>query len=180
MMEKEGTVLDMQGLELGRKSLVAAISFHNLVHEEDVEDLAQETLLRAATYISSYRGQSRYNFLLVIARRIAIDWHRAKERRREMSIGALPQDDDCLWDHPHSRPEAVVERAVIWSGWEKALEGFTDKQRVAAVCVLKEGLDYDTAARMAGYSINSMKSSISRSRTQIQKRMLEYIGGSLG
>lgn len=114
---------------------------------ENVEELVQDTLIRAFESLDSFRSDSSLRtWLFTILRRLAIDHGRSERRRRETgppqpdqlvtSHGAL---DELLADETEARVAAAVRR-------------LTRMQREVFVLRVSEGLSYREIADVLGTS----------------------------
>jgi RNA polymerase sigma-70 factor (ECF subfamily) len=117
----------------------------------EVEDLVQETYLRALGSLSRYRGDAPVRvWLLAIARRVCADHVRRRQRRRR------------LFDRvrSHTTELDVPPPEVI----EDLLETLDPDRREAFVLTQLVGLSYEEAAAVAGCPIGTIRSRVARAR----------------
>lgn len=132
-------------------------------NDQDAEDVAQEALMKAFRFHNGLRGDAR-PWLLAIVRNTAFTWLR-RNRPREL----LDLADD-----------AVAEIEDASPGPEQQLIGKRDTARVRAsierlrpeyreVIVLREleGLSYREIAEVAGVSMGTVMSRLSRARHRL-------------
>ena len=135
-----------------------------LVHlsgPHDVEDLAQETYLRALGSLPSFSGRSSARtWLLSIARHVAADAVRRAVRRPRPA--ALPPDEALSTRAPASpagADEAVFVRALV-----TALDA---QRREAFVLTQLVGLSYAEAARVCDCPVGTIRSRVARARADL-------------
>lgn len=120
--------------------------------EED--DLVQETYIRALRALDSYRGEAPVQaWLLVIARRVCVDFVRKRQRERRLvdtlrnlrpltEVGAHESVDDLLVALDPDRREAFVLTQLL-------------------------GLSYDEAAAVAECPVGTIRSRVARARADL-------------
>jgi RNA polymerase sigma-70 factor, ECF subfamily len=130
------------------------------------DDLVQETVLRALVHADQFRpGTNLLAWLTTILRNAYFN-----EKRRQRRIGPLDPtvvtsssptiNDEQEW---HLRMRDVTCRFA----------NLPAAQREALVLVGANGYSYDHAAKVAGCAVGTMKSRVSRARSELQ-RMLEH------
>jgi RNA polymerase sigma-70 factor (ECF subfamily) len=124
-----------------------------------VEDLTQETYLRALPALRGFAGRSAARtWLLAIARRVAADHIRALARRpRTVSL------DGC----------SAAEQATGGAGFEETvllrdlLDGLDPQRREAFVATQVLGLSYEQAAQVCGCPVGTIRSRVARARADL-------------
>jgi RNA polymerase sigma-70 factor (ECF subfamily) len=117
----------------------------SLGERADVDELVQDTFVRAFQALDSFRGDSTLRtWLFTIARRLVLDRRRAGSRRRAREGDALADAavehsplDAVVADETHGRLRAAVER-------------LTPMQREVFTLRVAEGLSYREIAAVAG------------------------------
>lgn len=121
----------------------------------DLDDLLQETYVRAFRGLSSFRAESSgRSWLLSIARRVCADHvkHVVRDRR---NLAVAPTSDDrmeCL--------SGYVDMIAI-------VDNLSTHHREAFVLVAVFGFSYDEAARMLGCPRGTVQSRVARARRQL-------------
>jgi RNA polymerase sigma factor (sigma-70 family) len=121
-----------------------------MVGRDDADDLFQETFMAALRRYESLDGANPRAWILTIARRKAIDHHRALVRRREadaevpeVAAPAAPERDDELWravaELPERQRAAVALRFACDLRYREIAEAM-DSTEVAARRNVHEGL----------------------------------------
>ena len=126
--------------------------------EED--DLVQETYLRAFRALSTYRGDAPINaWLLSIARRVCADHVRSRVRQRRL-LGALTDTVEDQWAPAPGNP--------TWG----LLGAIEPDRREAFVLTQVVGLSYEEAAVMLDCPVGTIRSRVSRARTELAEGVL--------
>jgi RNA polymerase sigma-70 factor, ECF subfamily len=128
----------------------------------DVDDLAQETYLRALPSLRRFAGQSSARtWLLAIARNVAADHVRAAVRRpRPTSLDARD-------------PNATTPRTLRTAGFDDAvalrtlLETLAPDRREAFIATQVLGLSYAEAAEVCGCPVGTIRSRVARAREDL-------------
>jgi RNA polymerase sigma-70 factor (ECF subfamily) len=135
-----------------------------LAGHHDVEDLAQETYLRAVRALPAFAGRSSVRtWLFSIGRRVAADAVRQAMRRPR--IAALPD-----W-------QAVAEARYPAARFEEQhaladlLAGLAPERREAFVATQVAGLSYGEAAEICGCPVGTIRSRVARAREDLVAAM---------
>jgi RNA polymerase sigma-70 factor, ECF subfamily len=124
----------------------------HLVDPGVADDLTQEVYLRALRTIPRFRGDSSARtWLLTVARRVAADEIRSRQRRRRLPD---PEVDDV--------PDRAGEVAL-----HELIAALDDDRREAFVLTQLLGLSYAGAAAAAGVPIGTIRSRVARAREQL-------------
>ncbi len=148
-------------------------------HEQEAEDVVQETMLKAMKAIDSFQeGTNVKAWLMTILRRTFIDRLRAnRSRQHEVRL------DSC--DQVEGREEAATSGELDdrWDNPEKILDQFEDKDMIEALQTLPdeirwtlllvdiEQLDYAGAARVLEIPVGTVKSRAHRGRGMLRDRL---------
>lgn len=126
---------------------------------EHVDDLLQETYLRAFGALPRYAARSPARlWLLAIGRRVAADHIRTAQRRPRTSGVDKPE----MWDRlrHHSSPGGRVEL-------QQMIASLEPDQREAFVLTRVIGLSYAEAAQVCGYAVGTIRSRVFRARAKL-------------
>ena len=117
----------------------------NLGARDDVEELVQDTFVRAFSSHDSFRGESSLRtWLFTIERRLLLDRRRTERRRREVmgvDVNAATSEYDPLDRVVAAETEARLREAV---------GGLTATQREVFTLRVTEGLSYREIAGIVG------------------------------
>jgi RNA polymerase sigma-70 factor (ECF subfamily) len=120
----------------------------------EVEDLVQETYLRALGAIGRYRGDAPVRaWLLSIARNVCADHVRRRERQRRLLERMRPLQADLV-THDHT-------------GFDGLLDDLGSDRREAFVLTQVLHLSYEDAAAVMGCPIGTIRSRVARARAEL-------------
>jgi RNA polymerase sigma-70 factor, ECF subfamily len=147
--------------------------------DANIEDFAQEALLKIMSNLDSYRGESRFTtWAKKIAMNVALT--ELKRRRwRDVSLQDL-LDRRTAAGRGLSDPQPTPERAAFQNMvLAKVLgiidEELTDRQREAVVAVILEGMPIAEVARRMGTNQNALYKLLHDARRKLKLRM-EAVG----
>ncbi|MFG1992758.1 sigma-70 family RNA polymerase sigma factor [Actinoplanes sp. NPDC048988] len=139
---------------------------HPLASPGEVEDLTQETYLRAVRALPGFAGRSSVRtWLFAIARRVAADQVRYATRRPRAA--ALPdwQSHAEIAD-PHGRSRFEEHHALT-----DLLRGLDGDRRDAFLMTQIAGLSYAEAAEVCGCPVGTIRSRVARAREDLVTAM---------
>ncbi len=127
----------------------------------DVEDLAQETYLRAVQALPDFAGRSSVRtWLFAIGRRVAADAVRRATRRPRTA--ALPD-----WQPTAGAVSSGHARFEEQHALHDLLAGLTPERREAFVVTQLTGLSYAEAAEVCGCPVGTIRSRVARAREDL-------------
>ncbi len=142
----------------------------------EVEDVAQETFIKAYRALGQFRGDSAfYTWLYRIAINTARNWQSAAGRRPspantiENESGETFDQIDNLSDI--STPESVMVSRQIAETVNQAIAALPEELRTAIVLREIEGMSYEEIAESMGCPIGTVRSRIFRARDAIATRL---------
>jgi RNA polymerase sigma-70 factor (ECF subfamily) len=111
----------------------------------DVEELVQDTFVRAFQSLEGFRGESSFRtWLFTIERRLMLDRRRAERRRRD-NVEVHEDDAATEYDALDSLVAGEVEGRV-----RGAMKALSPTQREVFTLRVSEGLSYKEIARLVG------------------------------
>lgn len=142
----------------------------------EIEDVAQETFIKAYRALPQFRGESAfYTWLYRIAINSARNWQQASGRR-PVSLSALENEDgetfsqiDTLSDI--GTPESMMASQQVVQAVNDAIKDLPEDLRTAIVLREIEGMSYDDIAQTMGCPIGTVRSRIFRAREAIASRL---------
>ena len=145
---------------------------------QDVQEVAQDTFVRAFRSLPSYRGDAPFRiWLLRIARHAAMDFWRKRYRRRDRSFSDL--DDSALLHVEDLRQEDLAgqqaardAQAAAREWLEAALRRLSPDDRAVITLVELEECSMEDAARRLGCGLSAIKVRAFRARRRL-KTILE-------
>jgi RNA polymerase sigma-70 factor (ECF subfamily) len=133
----------------------------------EVEDLAQETFMRA------YRALPRFDldaaarpstWLLTIATRLALD----TKKKKRPELGAVPEGVDSI------SPERESARRELGRAIASAVESLSDDQRAAFVLAEFHEFSLKEIAEAVGVPEGTVKTRLFRAREKLSRALGEY------
>lgn len=122
--------------------LIYRIALHHSRNQTDAQDIAQDTCVKLARKLNSYRFESKFTtWLYRLTLNTAKDWQRKACRRYER---AWPEEFDPVGH------EATPERRAITREFLGAVEQLPEKLKSAVLLVFRDGLSHSQAANSLG------------------------------
>jgi RNA polymerase sigma-70 factor (ECF subfamily) len=136
----------------------------HLADPSDVDDLVQETYLRAMRALPRFAAQATAKtWLLAIARRTAADHIRTIQRQPRTR-----QQDDWTEVADRAAPKPRFEDVVML---RSLIEQLPDERRVAFVATQVLGLSYAEAAEVCDVPVGTIRSRVARARDELVAAM---------
>jgi len=135
-----------------------------------VEDALQDALLAAYRSMASYRHGSWVSWLRRIVTHKCYDRLRSGQRRRSLSLVALPENNSQLAS-PADGPEAVVQRRELARRLEASLAALPFRERQLITLRDIHDLSYVEISATTGYPLGTVKSRLSRARAKLRAEL---------
>lgn len=142
----------------------------------EVEDVAQETFVKAYRALPQFRGDSNfYTWLYRIAINSARNWQAARHRRPyqlneyKNEEGETFNLEDTLTDN--NTPELELASREVAQTVHKAIDALAPELRTAIILREMEGLSYEEIAQAMDCPIGTVRSRIFRAREAITKAL---------
>jgi RNA polymerase sigma-70 factor (ECF subfamily) len=136
--------------------------------DADVDDLAQEALVKVYKSLRSFRFQSAFKtWLYAVVRNVFFDATRSRAGRGRALEEPLAQDHSRTPSGDEPADEGLAraeERERLW----RALRALPAEFRTAVVLFDVEGHSYEEVAAIEGVPVGTVKSRLSRGRTQLR------------
>src|SRR5947209_5454492 len=159
--------------------LRAALGSYGTGVDANVEDFAQEALIKITDNLDSFRGESRFTtWAQKIAMNVALT--ELKRRRwRDVSLQDLfarREAADREPADPRLTPEQLALQNTVLQELRRMVdEELTDRQREAVVAVLLEDMPISEVARRMGTNQNALYKLLHDARRKL-KRQMEALG----
>jgi len=152
---------------------------HITQHDEDAEDVLQETFLKASEHLGDFQGQSKFYTWIV---RIAVNESLMKLRKRK-SDRTVPLDEPldtgedtvvreiAVWDED---PEQKYSREELAQILDEAVQSLRPVFRTVFVLRDIEELSTEETAEALGISIPAVKSRLLRARLQLREKLTRF------
>lgn len=142
-----------------------------LGHGPHVEELAQETFLRAHQAFARFdvNGPAKVStWLLTIATRLALD----ARKRRQLPVVPL---DEGLPAQDGATPETERRRRELGRALAKAAESLSDDQRAAFLLAEMHGFSMQEIAEAVGAPEATVKTRLFRAREHMKSQLQEWV-----
>ncbi|MBL7199538.1 MAG: sigma-70 family RNA polymerase sigma factor [Anaerolineae bacterium] len=175
--QRDAALDDLRALLV--RGLGYALAKYGNVREADMEDFAQDALLKVLDGLDSFRGDSRFT---TWAQKIAVHVAFTELRRRrwrDVSLDGLPgvSDGDFLpksWVDPSASAEQqTIQREILETMRQVIAEELTERQRRALVAVRIHGMPLAEVARQMGTNRNALYKLLHDARQRLKERMLD-------
>ena len=156
---RDGDEPSLAGFVRASQADVHRLAAH-LVDPASADDVTQEVYLRAIPALARYRGEAPARaWLLTITRRTCADVIRRRGRRRRLWQRLIDQPDPARTE---GRPEVGGDTAL-----EELLDDLDPDRREAFVLTQVLGLAYAEAAEVCGVPVGTIRSRVSRARSDL-------------
>jgi RNA polymerase sigma-70 factor (ECF subfamily) len=146
-------------------------------HDDDADDLTQETILRACANWETFRaGSDCRRWLFAICRNSFL---RDQERSTRVVAVDDPEADvgrvaDLYWEAASRGIEGLFDRIDLAPALERSLRELVPEYREVVVLVDIEDYTYADAADALGVPIGTVRSRLYRARRMLQETLLEH------
>ena len=154
---------------------IAALIGRYVADWSEVQDVAQETFIRAYRAIGNFRGDAQfYTWLHRIAVNTAKN-HLVAHRRRpptdDIDVSDAEQFDSGIRLRDSDTPERELMRQQMEQTVMRAVEALPEELRVAITLREVDGLSYEDIATRMGCPIGTVRSRIFRAREAIDQEL---------
>ena len=148
---------------------------HLVRNNEEAEDLAQEVFLRVYRARKKYRPRSKFStWLFTIANNLALNSLRAKQRKPVVPL-LSPRDSGPMVPDPGTGPMQKVQKVELAGRIREALDGLSERQKMAVVLNKFEDMNYAEIAEVMGLTTKAVKSLLSRARMNLRVALTGYV-----
>ena len=173
---REQTLADLRNFLV--RGLGYAMADRPSVTEADVEDFAQEALMKIVDNLDSFRGESRFTtWAQKIAVRVAFTELRRK-RWKDVSLQDLITRYDgvdftpVVLTDPDASPEQRAGQQAMMDIVQRLItEELTDRQRQALTAVMIGGMSTEEVARRMGTNRNALYKLLHDARQKLKQQM---------
>lgn len=156
---KRGDAGAIETLLRGHYDSVRAVCHRIVINPSDADDATQIALISIVRALPSFDGRSKFStWIYRIATNAALDEIRRIRRR------PIPSPDGDLYDSVHRDVSSPVEAQLDVSA---ALAKLPEEYRAAVVLRHIADLDYEEIAEVLGVPVGTVRSRISRGRSQL-------------
>ena len=149
------------------------------VTDADLEDFAQDALMKVLAGLDSFRGESRFTtWAQKIAVRVAFTELR-RRRWKDVALQDLVEQYDgidltpAVLTDPAASPEHQTAQQMILETLQRLIaEELTDRQRQAMTAVMMGGMSLEEVARRMGTNRNALYKLLHDARQRLRQRMV--------
>lgn len=143
-----------------------------LKNQEDIEEVVQDSFIKAYRAIASFRGDSAFYTWIY---RIAINAAKnllVQQGRRPSTPNELLEGENETFEHQHAlstidTPESLIQTKQIGVAVNEAIEALPEDLRAAILMREIEGLSYEEIAQSMGCPVGTVRSRIFRAREAV-------------
>ncbi len=164
-----------------------ALAYGMLHNQDDALDVVQEAFIKAHRYLDKFQGNSSfYTWLYRIVMNLAIDHIRKAKRARHVDFNdalAHHEDDAPVGEEAllprmlGANPHKSFARAEIREQIQAALDTLSENHRAVLIMRELEGMTYEEMAEAMECSKGTIMSRLFHARKNMQKKLLEMMGG---
>jgi RNA polymerase sigma-70 factor (ECF subfamily) len=164
---------------------VYALALRMLRHQQDAEDVTQQTFLSALENLGGFRGDASFaTWLLRIATHAALKVIRKQKGLDTISLEEATAEPDGYDTIPHPEyiadwrhsPEQLVQKNEIQRLLDEALAKLDEKHRLVFLLRDVEGLSVKETAEALGLSEANTKVRLLRARLQLREQLTRTLG----
>lgn len=182
---KAGEIDAFEALTNRYEQRVYSLAFRMLRHEQDAEDVTQQTFLSALENLSGFRGEASFaTWLLRIATHAALKVIRKQKGLDTVSLEEMTEPTNSYDAIPHPEyiadwrqsPEQLVRKNEIRRLLDDALASLDEKHRLVFLLRDVEGLSVKETAAALGLSEANTKVRLLRARLQLREQLTRTLG----
>jgi RNA polymerase sigma-70 factor (ECF subfamily) len=164
---------------------VYVLALRMLRHQQDAEDVTQQTFLSAMENLGGFRGDASFaTWLLRIATHAALKVIRKQKGLDTVSLEEATEEADGYDTIPHPEyiadwrysPEQLVQKNEIQRLLDEALAKLDEKHRLVFLLRDVEGLSVKETAEALGLSETNTKVRLLRARLQLREQLTRTLG----
>lgn len=182
---KAGAMEAFEALATRYERRVYSLAFRMLRHEQDAEDVTQQTFLSVLENLDGFRGDSSFStWLLRIATHAALKVIRKRKGLDTVSLEEATEASDSFDSIPHPEfiadwkesPGELVHRNETRRLLDESLAELDDGYRLVFLLRDVEGLSVDETSSALGISVANVKVRLLRARLQLREQLTRKLG----
>lgn len=156
------------------EQLVWRVCWHYTHQQQDAQDCAQETMIKAWRSLPNYRQScSLESWLYRIAASCCLDFLRKKKRYAADSTDVLADTGFDPAD-PAPQPEEIIQTREEKGRLQQAIDQLPEDMRTALILSALEGRKYEEIAEITGVAPGTVKSRINRARQKLAETLSHW------
>ncbi len=182
---KAGDLAAFEELTARHERQVFTLAFRILRHQQDAEDVTQQTFLSAIEHLAEFREEASFaTWLLRIATHAALKIIRKRSGLPTVSLDEAtnPREEDDTIPHPEfiadwrQSPEQLVHKREIGRLLDEALAALDEKHRLVFLLRDVEGLSVQETAETLGLTEANVKVRLLRARLRLRELLTRTLG----
>ena len=182
---KAGDLDAFEALATRHEQRVYSLAMRMLRHEQDAEDVTQQTFLSAVEHLAGFREEASFStWLLRIASHAALKVIRKKKGLNTVSLEEATEVSEDVNSVPHPEfiadwrqsPEELVERNETRRLLDEALAQLDEKHRLVFLLRDVEGFSVKETADALGLTEANTKVRLLRARLQLRELLTRALG----
>lgn len=163
------------GLVTRYKDYVYTVAVRIVVNEEDADDVAQETFVRAYKALGRFRGDSKFSSWLyrIAVNRALTHLKRRKRRGVSVDIDAGPHvEAGAIEEDARSTPEELVLDDELRQRVRAAVDELPPQYRAVVTLFYLEEKSYKEVSAILGIPMGTLKTHLYRARAMLRKTLI--------
>src|ERR1035437_2407944 len=182
---KAGELAAFETLTNRHEQRVYSLALRVLRHEQDAEDVTQQTFLSAVEHLAGFREEASFStWLLRIATHAALKVIRKRKGLDTISLEEATEVSESVNSVPRPEfiadwrqsPEQLVQRNETRRLLDEALAQLDEKHRLVFLLRDVEGLSVKETANALGLSEANVKVRLLRARLQLREQLTRTLG----
>ncbi len=184
-LAKGGDLNAFEALTSRHEQRVYSLALRMLRHEQDAQDVTQQTFLSALEHLDGFREEASFKtWLMSIATHAALKVIRKRKGLDTVSLEEATEVSENLNSIPHPEyiadwrqsPEQLVERNETRRLLDEALARLDEKHRLVFLLRDVEGMSVKETADALGLSESNVKVRLLRARLQLREQLTRTLG----
>ena len=180
-----GELEAFEALTTHHEQRVYSLALRMLRHEQDAEDVTQQTFLSALEHLAGFREEASFStWLLRIASHAALKVIRKRKGLNTISLEEATEVSENVNSVPHPEfiadwrqsPEQLVQRNETRRLLDEALATLDEKHRLVFLLRDVEGLSVKETADALSLSEANVKVRLLRARLQLREQLTRTLG----
>ena len=145
------------------------ISLRIVKQTDEAEDVMQESFLKAFTKLHTYKGEVAFGaWLKRIVINNSIQHYRKQQKMNEVSLNEVlyKVEDNEVSVSNHAFTELKAQKVM------ETMNRLKDNYRISLTLHLIEGYDYDEVSRIMNISYANCRTTISRAKESLRKKLI--------
>ena len=169
---KQGDKLALEALIRRYQAYVFRLCCLVMRHEQDAEDMTQETFLRACRALPRYQSREGSSFEAWLYR-IAVNCCRSRMRRKWYQMLPWPEPAPQIMAEPDEQPERRLEQNEWRAEIMDAISSLGDKHRMVVILRYYAGMSNEEIAEALGLPSGTVRSRLFTARERLRQVLEE-------